>query len=50
MGSLKEKPRRGKQGKEFEDGELWEQSAEISKEYSIIGQSWKKWGHKAGEI
>ena len=36
MGSLKEKPRRGKQGKKFKEEETWEQLAEISKEYIII--------------
>ena len=48
MGNLKEKPRRGKQGKKFEDGELWEQPAEISKEYILIEQSWKKGAHCRG--
>ena len=38
MGSLKEKPRRGKQGKKFKEEETWEQQVEISKEH-IIKQS-----------
>ena len=50
---MKEKPRRGKQGKKFKEEETWEQLAEISKEYiTIIGQelvkSWKKRGHSRG--
>ena len=50
MGSLKEKPRRGKQGKKFKEEDSWEQSAEISKEH-IIEQSWKKGGaHSRGNL
>ena len=45
MGSLKEKPRRGKQGKKFKEEETWEQLAEISKVYiTIIGQELEKKG------
>ena len=50
MGSLTEKPRRGKQGKKFEEVDSWEQSAGISTEQFIEHELGKRGAHSRGNL